>query len=520
LFKVLLVDDERIILDGISQIVPWEQVGTALAGIARNGLEAFEHIERDPPDIVISDIKMPGMDGLQLVANTVGLYPHIRFILLSGFDEFEYAQTAMNYGVRHYLLKPCNEETITKALREVVGECESARQKEQFVSRLKYGMEKVLPHVKEQFLKEFVTNKTYGERDWEYFRTLFDLRMENPKVRLILFQLEGAFEFEHLFAVKNIAEEILEKPLLSSTVGEHVLVVVEEAAPPEELQARIHSIRKTFYDYYKIDLTVALSEADAITKARQLFKQTQECLHYRFYLGEGSLITKKDINLQDDQRTQDQQEISLDEETLLLQIKAGRWEDALQSIDEFFGRIVAVRLDIHTAKTYVIQLFMAIIRLCDANAIHDYMSRLMMLMETNTMQSMHDFFKQAACEIAQKQYEQNKNKHSAIVDKVIQIIQEHLGDPQLSLTWVANQMLYMNTDYLGKLFKKETGEKFSAYVTKLRIAKAAEMIVRQEDVKIFELAEKLGFGDNPQYFSQVFKKYTGCTPSEYMKSPL
>ncbi|MFE5322998.1 response regulator [Paenibacillus sp. NPDC056579] len=517
MYKVLLVDDERIILDGISRIVDWEGAGTVLAGTARNGIEAYEFVSVNRPDIIISDIKMPGMDGLQLAAKLHADFPDIRVVLLSGFGEFEYARSAMEYGVKHYLLKPCNENKIMEVLQELVGELEQERESEQFVRTMREGLEKVLPYVKEQFLKEFVTNKTYGNRDWEYYRHLFRVDLGSRHVRLLLFHLDGPFEFEHLFAVKNIAEELLDKTVLSSTVGDHVLIVVED---PEELSVlleRIGNIRETFLRYYRIDLTIALSEADVITRTRKLFKQTLECLNYRFYLGEGSVITERDI-LGLTTESAESGDLNFNEEHLMLQIKTGRWEEASREIDLFFQRIAELRSDIATSQSYVIQLFMAMIRLGKSDDMSRYMDQMVKLMQLDTLQAIQAFFKEAAEHITLLHYEQTKTKNSAIVSKVIDIVNNHLGDPELSLNWVAHQMLYMNSDYLGKLFKKETGEKFSNYVMKTRISKAIDLIEQNRDIKIFELAEQLGFGDNPQYFSQVFKKYAGCTPSEYMKS--
>ena len=106
MYSVLLVDDERIILEGLSVVVEWERHGTALAGKAKNGAEALEMIREIRPDIVITDLKMPNMNGLELIAAVREEYPDIVFVILSGYDEFEYAQRAMQYGVRHYLLKP------------------------------------------------------------------------------------------------------------------------------------------------------------------------------------------------------------------------------------------------------------------------------------------------------------------------------------------------------------------------------------------------------------------------------
>lgn len=184
------------------------------------------------------------MDGLQLVAKVKETHPNTRFIMLSGFDEFEYAQIAMQHGVKHYLLKPCNENSILKALSEIAAEYKQEESKEGFIQSMKANLQKVLPHVKEQFLKEFVTNKSYGSRDWEYYQDLFGLHVSGRKVRLLLFRLEDKFEYEHLFAVKNIAEDILDEPLLSSTIAEQILVMIEDQADMKRLQEQIEEIRR------------------------------------------------------------------------------------------------------------------------------------------------------------------------------------------------------------------------------------------------------------------------------------
>lgn len=512
--KVIIVDDEQLILEGITKIVDWAEAETVLVGQARNGLEAFDLIVREQPDIVITDIKMPRMDGLQLAAKVSETYPHIAMIMLSGFNDFEYAQTAMRHGVKHYLLKPCNERKISEALRDVVKELKQTEHKEQFVRSVKEELTKVLPHVKEQVLKEFLTNKTYGNKDWEYYRKLFGLSLDDKRVRLLLFQLESGIEFEHIFAVKNIAEELLSRPVLSTTVGEHVLIVVEDDGELAGLQERIIRIRSTFREYYKIDLTVALSEPGEMTEARKLYKQTLECLKHRFYLGEGSLITGRDIS---DAHGLDSKEFAFDGEDLILQIKTGHWSDAAQAIDRYFELLGELRLDIQSVKSYVIELYMAVIRLGDASEQKKYMEKLLDLIDLDTLQSIQVLFKSVAEQIAKRQYESRKNKYSAIISKAIDIVEEQLGSPELSLNWVAQRMLYMNPDYLGKLFKRETGEKFSNYVIRRRVARAIEWMRENEDIKIFELAERLGYGEYPQYFSQVFKKYTGSTPTDYIK---
>lgn len=272
MYKVLLVDDERTILEGISSIVDWEGVGTALIGTASNGIEAMKVISDYQPDIVISDIMMPGLDGIELLEKSMQYYPSLKWIFLSGFNEFDYAQSAMYFGVKHYLLKPCNEVTISDALRDLVRELDSQKEKNLYVET-----------------------------------------MEN--------KLEG-MEYE---------EKNYQKELGSSKKG-------------------------------------------------------------------------------------------------------------------------------------------------------------------------------------------NDDRFSLIVSKMMDTIEANLENPNLSLHWIANEHIFMNVDYLGKLFKKEVGHKFSSYVTNKRIERAVKIIELQGDIKVFELADKLGFGNNPQYFSQIFKRITGVTPTDIIKS--
>ncbi len=513
MYKVMLVDDEKIILDGISQMIDWASLETQLIGTASNGVDAFEKVKELQPDIVVSDIRMPGMDGLELVAAVHRSYPSIRFVLLSGFGEFDYASRAMQYGVKHYLLKPTNENKIAEALKEIVTELESDQQRERFVSTIKQGLQKAIPHVKQQVLKEFVTNKTYGSRDWDYYRELFQFEFESP-VRLLLFQLEGAVEFEHLFAIKNIAEDLLDTTLLSTTIGDHVLVLVEDTLELSELYRRIHDIRDTFLRYYKLDATIALSEPDGITQARSLYQETLQSLNYRFYLGEGGLITRKDTGARGPEATG---HFDFEEEKLTMPVQSGHREEAEQALSQLMDELMRAKLDIHVTKTYVIQQFVSLLRLGDPQQINRYYGRLSELVGMNTLQAIQELLENTVREIVQYHYERNVVKHTSIVRKVIDIVNEQLGNSELSLNQVAGEMLYMNADYLGKLFKKETGEKFSNYVVKARVKKAMELWAANPEIKIFEMAEMLGFGDNPQYFSQVFKKQMDCTPSEYAK---
>ena len=123
MLKLIIADDERIIRETISTIIDWKQYNIELVGLCQNGLEAYDIILDETPDIVLTDIRMPGMDGLELIRRISETDLNTQFIILSGYGEFEFAKTAMKYGVRHYLLKPCNELQILEVIQEIAQDC-------------------------------------------------------------------------------------------------------------------------------------------------------------------------------------------------------------------------------------------------------------------------------------------------------------------------------------------------------------------------------------------------------------
>ncbi|OMD87621.1 MULTISPECIES: response regulator [Paenibacillus] len=519
MYKLLLVDDERLILEGISQVVDWGRAGTELVGTAWNGIEALVKIEELSPEIVITDISMPGLDGLGLVQKCSERFPDVKFVMLTGYKDFDYACIAMQNGVKHYLLKPCNENQIHEALVELVAELDEQKSRGEFVNSMKQRLQKVLPHVKEQFLKEWISNKTYGSKDLEYYQELFGIELNDKTVRLLLFRLEGSYEYEQLFALQNIAQDVLQETLLSATIGGHLLILLEDEGNTVQnspLLKRIAEVREVFCKFYKMDVTIAISDADLMIHSRRLYRQTLQCLNHRFYLEAGGLITGSDIPSDE---LSGRNDIELDEEHICLLIKAGDQNTVELELERLFNLLADERLDINVTRSYVLQLYSAMIRLAVPDERNSFTSGLAELAEIRTLGGLKAYVKEAAVRLTAMYDRHFSSRQSLIVDKMFKIIAEDYKNAELSLSSVAAEMLYMNPDYLGKIFKKITGEKFSNYVTNYRIAKASEHILRSGDVRVFELAEMFGFGGNAQYFSQVFKKVTGQTPTDFMKPP-
>lgn len=515
MYKVLLVDDERIILEGIANVIEWERYGTTLAGKAVDGAQAWEAIRRDPPHIVITDIKMPEMNGLELIERTKERYPDIAFVILSGHEEFSSAQSAMKLGVRHYLLKPCSENKIVQVLEEVVNEVKEWERRGAFILHNRERFEKVLPQIKEQFLKECITNKTYGEREWSEYGRLFGLRLAEEVVRVIVCVVEGEHDFEHLFALHNIAQELTEtsggRIILNTTIGERLALLVEDRALDFWI-ATMDDIRRVFTKYYGLQATIAISESGSVASVRKLYKETLGCLSHRFYLGGGIVITTKDVAWGNGE-----EEPTFDADAIVFAARSGNEAELVGLIASYFERMKASKLDASVVKSYVLELYLVLMR--QAGPPEEGYARSLAVVESLTaLDQAEEALIETARRIAAAHGEMRRRTQSKTVQAVVQYVKEHLADESLSLTKLAQDVFHMNADYLGKLFRKETGEKFTNYLLQQRIEEAKRLMLSPGGAKISEVAERVGFGGNVPYFSHVFKRHTGRTPSEFKRA--
>ncbi|PLT46696.1 response regulator [Paenibacillus sp. FSL W8-1187] len=511
--RVLLVDDEFIILDGIASVIPWERHGTVLAGTAQNGIAALELMESVRPDILITDIRMPGMDGLELAERVSEAYPDVGIIMLTGFNEFEYAKSAMQHGVKHYLLKPCSSEDVTAALDEIVAAQRERDSGRRFLESVKHNLAQALPYAREQFLRELVSNKRYGEREWTRGREMFGLQQNVGSIRLLLFEADGDPEYEQLFAMKNIAEELLPGCLLSALSGSYAMLLLEDG-DEDELYRGIDLVREAYLRYYRLDATAALSEAGPPEQARRLYLQALSCLGYRFYLGEGGLITPQDV-MEPLAETGTRGEFDM--QRLLMLIQAGNEAESRKELDRLMEELAAWRLDVPEAKSYLIQLFMELSRLYGREEMDRSLERLSELIATGSIRPLQGLLEQMRREIAGQRAEQTRRRHSRMVESVKAIVERSYADESLSLSSAAKEM-FMNPDYVGKRFKLETGERFTQHVLRYRIQKAIERMEQDAGMTVAQLAEETGFGFNASYFSKMFKKMTGVSPTEYRGS--
>ena len=520
MYRVIIADDERIIREGISQKVNWEKFDFELIDLAINGKDAYDKIKEKRPDIVITDIKMPGMSGLELIDKVSKNYKNIKFIILSGYDEFEFAKKAMKHGIKHYLLKPTDEDEITKVLKAVKKEIEKEKEKQLFLKEMEDELSTMIPLAKEQFLRDRILNKVYSKKELKYYKDLFNI---NKDIQIILFEFDEEYKIEEIFALERIIKRYSDTfGFYINTFIKNVLLLLIESNDHEKILDIINKIKNKYLNYYEKDITVAISSFRSFDKIHLLYQEAKEILNYKFYLGKGCILTNKD--LVEDKHTRILKDLNFTIEQIVISVKCGNKKAFEEDIEKFFEDLKIDKLEKEITFTYSVDLLTSIIRNNIDNIkqnhkkdINFYFKDLINIRNSNTINEVKDKIKKIALEITEINYLNFTHKRNRLVQLIIQKVEENIGNENLSLKWLSNNMVFANVDYLSKIFKKEMGINFCQYLIKERMEKAKKLLKDMGDDRIYEIASQVGFGDNSQYFSQVFKNYTGLSPTDYRK---
>lgn len=501
MLKLIIADDERVTRETIAGLIDWEELGVSLIGSCRNGMEAYNMILDETPDIVMTDIRMPGLSGLELVKDISQTDLQTQFIILSGYEEFDYARKAMKYGIRHYLVKPCNAKQIAESILEVAKDCQIARSKQEAENQQNV----LLRTLRQDAVHHLITDGLAIETDnlserKEQIQACIELYDQYIDFTHSTYQLYYAYylEQERLESmIEYLCKAGQEKKLSANLYGVYVkntlLLFSQEVSWGEEIR-RIcaeHFLQVQLEEVIYSDLTelmeIVLSKIKRYDKILSLhdFKlrpilnnhhmiQQLKQIYQSFKHAEKTEITKLCNNMI---RLLD----GMDEPEFL-QFAAGNISMYFASIDAYSSAETA-------------EFMMKMNQLQEADLIRESTKKLILKI--------------------QEELYKTKQGYGSITDQVMTYVEQHITDQGLTLKKIAEQILYLNVDHVSRQFQKATGQKFSQYLTNQRVKRAKELLMTEATSKIQYVTEQVGYGDNTQYFSQVFKKQTGMTPSKW-----
>lgn len=520
-YKVLLVDDEEEIRYGISSRIAWEELGLTLVGEAENGAEALELAEQLRPDIVLTDIKMPFMDGLTLCRHLRTELPTAKIVVFSGFDDFEYARKAIGMNVSQYILKPINAVELCEVLREITREldCRHAERRDMEMMRERYA--ESLPVLRELFFTRLLD----GHIDAPHIQeraARYELSLPSKLWAVAMVQVELPADRDELLllAVRSLFEE--QFTLTDGTF--HLLLYNDMLAvlvclPGEDaiylLMDELDRMCALSQSYRGIPLTIGVSRARAdVAQLHLSSDEARSALDYRV-LTRARVIYIADLEPGSDKGlTFDEN----DERALAAAIKLGDADDVRALVDALMPRVREVGTDLTQCQLFFLEFTTCLIRLSRSGGLNHAevfgktFTGVIQLTEFASLDAAMTWCCACCLRLQEQLRASRTDSNWRTVEQAKAYIAQHYADPALHVEALCTH-LHLSPAYFSTVFKRETDMSFTGYVTGVRMD-AAVRLLRETDEKTYWIAEKIGYTD-PNYFSYVFKKQFGMSPSKY-----
>ncbi len=533
MYKILVVDDESIIRSGIINVLSGEDNGFVVAGEAANGMQAIELLPELNPDVIITDICMPTVNGLELIETAKSINPDLKVLVVSGYDDFEYAQKALRLGVEDYILKPVQAGQLIDILTRVGKELDQRFHFLQDLSLLQKKFTVSLPLLREWFFQALITGKMeeaeigekLGELDLQLTGCLFGvalLKLKNLQSAKAEYTSEkGLIQSFLMQVVESVfSEEIRPLPFFLS---EDKLAIVFNILSSDRqrsfitLNQNLRRVMLVVQNQLNVDSYAALGRLyEKLIAVKESYSQAETAIQFSFLKGSGSLVNYEDINLQNETPVQWPLEL---EKQLLLQVKLGEKEQVTHSALQIFDyHRKQQTIEPGRVKQFVFETTLLLRR--TVTEVGGNISALGMdsyrrVYHCETLLELEHFlvdFSLACCTEIEKA---RLGKSYSIVEKTKEIMENSLEQMEFSLDDVAGR-LFISPNYLRSLFKQQIGESFVEYLTRRRMEKA-RILLDDVSVKVHQIAEAVGYSDQ-HYFSICFKKYFGLTPTDYREA--
>jgi len=523
MFKLMIVDDEEEVRQGIIKKTDWKKYNFEIIAEAENGREALDLMEEQTPDIVIADICMPLMDGLELARAVQENYPTVKTVILTGFDDFKFAQQAIKYGVSDYVLKPILPKDINELMKKLKNQIdrEIAEREDKIMLQKHYA--ESLPILRDNFLTLLITGQP-AEDEIEKRKENFKLRLKGGSFISAVMGLDvdtrKTDEDTELlrFAVLNIMKEILNKHELGEAFRyANGLVVIAGFETGETLSIRnrffaiLEEIRQTVEKYYKASVTAGVGTiCSSLRNIKQSYSSAVTALEYKLVLGCNRVIFVDDLEPEVTGTVVFNEE---KERMLVSSIKFGEEKDIYQAVDMLFGDIAAMR-SMKEYRIYFMEIYAALLKLARVFGLDTGFESAMMneINGFGTIEEAKSWLKNLCIQIMYQIVRNRYNTTQLLLEKAKDFISRNYSDNELGIQKLADH-LHISTCYLSLIFKKEAGETFLKYLIRIRLGAAQELLL-SPDMKIAEVAEKCGYPD-VNYFSYFFKKNLGQSPREY-----
>ncbi len=556
MIKVFLVEDEYAIREGIKKSVNWEAHGFELCGEAGDGEVAFPKIIKTRPDILITDIRMPFMDGLELAALVKKELPDIKIIVLSGYDDFNYAQKAISIGVEEYILKPVSGDTLLSELGKVAENIINRRRDDEMRRQYMKDREEIRILERQKFIHDMIDRKLSMQESLELGREL-GIDITAAFYCVVLMQVfprnpKSADADEYSGVSEEIYRRIKElyadvsHVFLYEQVGD-VLCFLEKADSPSEMEtnvtsgiANLESLMKSYTDnIYFISVgkpvermrDVNLSYDDASRKFAERYMCDDSFVFYGDDMPRTEMLrdtAEKYRRESGKQKAAEKFDLGslnigqMSQKTIFHFLRNGTLSEVEDFTEDYFGSIGRDALESLMLRRYVlIEAFFACAALLEslgmekekmAEAFGEYGNPLRF---SESYEDARNYIVLLLTHAIGYRNSMADKRYNEIIDRAKKYIQENYQNEDMSLQSVASKV-NVSSNHFSTIFRKETGENFIDYLTAVRMDKAKELLCLT-GMKSSDVGFEVGYRD-PHYFSYIFKKTQGMSPKEYRRA--
>jgi two-component system, response regulator YesN len=530
--KLCIVDDIRSVVDMIKNKIPWADYGIEVAGSALNGEEGLELIKETQPDIILTDIRMPKMDGLEMTREILAMLPSCKMIILSAYTDFEYAQKAIQYGAIDYIKKPFSVEQIIEVVLKAKAAWESEQQNRSHVLELERKMKESMPALRQEYLSLLVHHQT-DERELEAWWDFLDMERIAPPYAVMTIQIDQFIDKYSDYLVKELElvrfslQNIVEETITSCTKA----VIFREAfnryvcilqVPSEDMLLTIaERCCSNIATYTKFTISVGVgSPVEAVRELPRSYQQSVHALSYHFYTGGNGAFSYR-ASTADKQAQWFYTEESA--AAFLFAFRSGNREKCIEWAAHVFDEMGKALAPPEPAAVegllqgLSLRMLSILLEKFERQHLVEFEEKVQEVQheELRALQEYREWFLQL-CDIGCRSIVQERASESQkIIYRSVEYIQSHL-ELDLTLEHCAKQV-NLSWGYYSNLFKKVMGTPFQQFVTQAKMERAKAMLI--EDYQVQEIAQQLGY-EHRRYFSEVFKKQVGLTPTEFKEASM
>lgn len=533
--KVFLVEDEMVIRRGIKNSIDWEKEGYIFCGEASDGELAYPMIIKEKPDILITDIRMPFMDGLELCKLVKKELPNIKILILSGYDEFDYAKEAIRLGVTEYLLKPISSGKLLEALNGVSESIRREKEDKDLVRKSMEEMRENTEHEKQKFFEQMIAGNLSMADALETGKK-YEMNLSAGMYNLLLFRFtlgeenrkSGELLGEAEYAIEKLTERL--EYVFEFQRGVEGWAFLLMADNEEQMSERVKELSKDLEEIMKNYSTIAYfgGIGQPVARLRELeesFREAERALAARFTMELNRIISVEDIRMAQNVDTLDDIEITsfgeIEKTRTMLEkfLNNGAEDEIDEFVDVYINELPEENLKSVLMRQYIIMdAYIVMMSFCEKiegieGEMQAQSEELKNSMKTiQTLEEIKNYIRMLLKKIIGVRDTISGRRYSDIIEIAKDQIRKTYMSDEISLNTIAAEV-GMSPSYFSSIFSKEMGKTFVEYLTEIRMDRAKELLMCSS-MKTSEIGYEVGYKD-PHYFSYIFKKTQNCTPKEF-----